>query len=416
LSFLDLYYAEDGCERLHGNRAHACFSRKKHIVICNPVERAIKFSDLEYFPPGFKTEVLARGKKGESTATKEDKRGGKNMGLKHLVSICLKRFSYCVLLFLAGFLVILPGYAEADCQNNILTVRVNPAGSGNITSPQFSSNPDFYPSVFTCYEQYTLRAVPQPGYEFVKWSVNYTTTTATPLYISVADGPKTVTAFFQKAQEYQNLPPTADAGDNQSVFEDDRVILDGSGSVDPDDGIKRYGWQQTGGTAVALSDTAAVRPVFTAPEVANDPISLTFRLTVEDYAGALDTDTVTVIVQEEIQVPPTADAGEDQSVSPGSQVTLDASGSFDPNGDGDIVGYYWEQINGKRVTLSDPSAVKPTFTAPEVLNDTLTLEFRLTVEDVVGQKAVASVQIIVTDNPVRSNGGNSGCFVSSVVR
>lgn len=338
------------------------------------------------------------------------------MGFKHAGINSLNRFSDCVLLFLVGFFLVLPGYAEAGCQNYILTVRVNPAGSGNITAPQFSSVPDFYPSVFTCYERYALQAVPQPGYEFVNWTVNYTTLTANPISVSVADGPKTVTAFFQKAPEKQNLPPVAEAGGNQSVFEGGRVTLDGSGSVDPDDGIKSYYWQQTGGTGVVLSDTSAVRPTFTAPEYSGVPVTLTFRLTVEDYSGLMDTDTTTVTVQEEIEVPPTADAGDNQTVTEGSQVTLDASGSFDPNGDGDIVSYYWEQINGTRVTLSDPSALKPTFTAPDISEDTLTLEFRLTVEDVVGQKAAASVEIIVTHGPVSGGGGSSGCFISSVLR
>lgn len=59
---------------------------------------------------------------------------------------------------------------------------------------------------------------------------------------------------------------------------------------------------------------------------------------------------------------PIADAGPDQNVLWAEEVTLDGSGSVDP--DGYPLQYFWEQVNGDAVELSDPNAVGPTFTAP----------------------------------------------------
>ena len=93
--------------------------------------------------------------------------------------------------------------------------------------------------------------------------------------------------------------------------------------------------------------------------------------------------------------PPTAEAGADQSVVAGAEVTLDGSGSFDP--DGDPLTFTWSQIAGPEVQLSDAHAASPTFTAP-VVSATTTLTFLVTVSD--GQAQTSdSVNIIVTPIP-----------------
>ena len=71
----------------------------------------------------------------------------------------------------------------------------------------------------------------------------------------------------------------------------------------------------------------------------------------------------------------------DQTVYEGQTVTLDSSGSHDP--DGYIVSYSWTKIKGPAVTLSDPLVARPTFTAPApgVGPGESSLTFRLTVTD-----------------------------------
>jgi len=81
-----------------------------------------------------------------------------------------------------------------------------------------------------------------------------------------------------------------------------------------------------------------------------------------------------------LRVLPQADAGADQNVDEKTLVTLDGSGSEDP--DGAYLYYWWQQLSaGTTVTLSDPTINKPTFIAPAVGTNGERLEFELTVTD-----------------------------------
>jgi hypothetical protein len=170
-------------------------------------------------------------------------------------------------------------------------------------------------------------------------------------------------------------PPVASAGADQSVAEGTQVTLDGSISFDANADPLTYHWEQIAGPPVALSNSTAMRPVFTAPAVSAGGATLTFQLTVNDghVNGAPDTVNVTVT---NVNHAPVADAGHDQTVRAGSAVTLDATGSFDQ--DGDSLDYLWFQTAGAAVTLSDPTVARPTFTAPAA-GETLT--FVLIVND-----------------------------------
>ena len=74
---------------------------------------------------------------------------------------------------------------------------------------------------------------------------------------------------------------------------------------------------------------------------------------------------------------PTARAGYNQAVNTGAAVTLDGSGSSDPDS-GDTLSYAWTQVSGTRVTLSGSASSRASFTAPATAGS---LAFRLTVTD-----------------------------------
>jgi hypothetical protein len=96
-----------------------------------------------------------------------------------------------------------------------------------------------------------------------------------------------------------------------------------------------------------------------------------------DGTSVADSDDLIISVQEQNEAP-TADAGQDQTVDEGASVSLDASGSSDP--DGSIETYSWSQTGGPTVSLSDDTTVQPTFTAPDVGSET-TLTFEVAVSD-----------------------------------
>ena len=91
-----------------------------------------------------------------------------------------------------------------------------------------------------------------------------------------------------------NEPPIANAGADQTVDSGAIVTLSGTAS-DPDGTIADYLWEQTGGTAVALTGADGATAIFTAPALPAQQ-TLTFRLTVTDDRGAQASDEVRVTV------------------------------------------------------------------------------------------------------------------------
>jgi len=196
---------------------------------------------------------------------------------------------------------------------------------------------------------------------------------------------------------FVNQPPVAEAGADQTVTDGDTVTLSAANSMDPDNGIASYAWSQTLGPPATLSDTAAVNPTVTLPDALPDNTQLTFMVTVTDVGGLTGTDTTLVTVSN-LNQPPVAEAGPSQTVRNGTEVTLSAAGSSDP--DGTIASYRWAQKTGPVVTLSDASAESPVFTARADGPDGSTLTFELTVTDNDGLSATDPVIVNVTDtNP-----------------
>jgi hypothetical protein len=178
-----------------------------------------------------------------------------------------------------------------------------------------------------------------------------------------------------------NHAPLAEAGADQTVAEGRPATLDGSASFDPDDDTLAYQWIQTGGPMVELAGANTARPTFTTPLLPGGAIgfeTLTFALTASD--GALSSTDMVQVTVEQVNHAPLANAGADQTRNEGAVVTLDATGSSDPDGD-PIRSYTWSQLSGPLVGLSDSFSPTPTFTAPMTGAGGATLVFALAVSD-----------------------------------
>ena len=214
--------------------------------------------------------------------------------------------------------------------------------------------------------------------------------------LTVFDG----TAFSTTATRTVSItsldrPPVASAGSNQTADERTIVTLNGSGSSDPDGDALSFSWTQTSGPFVSLVGETTANPLFIAPDVGPAGATLTFQLTVT-AAGASNSATTSVTVNN-VNRPPTATAGSNQTV-PGRSLTQLMGGANDP--DGDPLTYAWTQLSPASpvVALSNPNALQPTFTAPDVAVST-DFVFQIAVSDGIAPPVTASVTITVQVTP-----------------
>jgi hypothetical protein len=176
---------------------------------------------------------------------------------------------------------------------------------------------------------------------------------------ALASAPATVTVT---ALPPPNAPPVADAGPDAAVTLGEAAALDGSASFDPDGDAITHLWAVTDRPAGALAepaDPAAASPSFT-PDMAG---AYTLSLTVND--GQIDSspDVVTVTATAPANAPPVADAGPDRGVVVLTPVTLDGTGSSDP--DGDAISFLWTLTDapaGATAGLSAATDPAPAFT------------------------------------------------------
>jgi hypothetical protein len=105
---------------------------------------------------------------------------------------------------------------------------------------------------------------------------------------------------------------------------------------------------------------------------------------------------------------PNAEAGPDRTVTGGETVTLDPSGSADPDS-GDALSFQWLQTDGPAVDLTEIGDGRTTFFAPLVsAGETAALRFQLTVTDDGGLSDADSVTVTVQGGENRPPVANAG--------
>ena len=167
--------------------------------------------------------------------------------------------------------------------------------------------------------------------------------------------------------------PVADAGQDQTLAFAGAVVLDGSGSYDPEGDDLTYTWtfdhapegslmmEEDAGVSPNSSD-AAVAPTFVPDSVGTYVV----QLIVSDGENSSAPDFVVITVEDPSTLP-VADAGTDQVVDQGAAVSLDGSRSYDP--DGLTLSYEWEVVQApdgsalSTATLTGKEGAAPNFTA-----------------------------------------------------
>uniref|UniRef100_A0A8C7TEM0 KIAA0319 like n=1 Tax=Oncorhynchus mykiss TaxID=8022 RepID=A0A8C7TEM0_ONCMY len=137
-------------------------------------------------------------------------------------------------------------------------------------------------------------------------------------------------------QPENNKPPVADPGpEKELTLPVDRTTLDGSKSTD-DQNISTYHWKQRKGPdGVKIENADSAVATVTGLQVGE----YEFSLTVTDERDLASTETVTVIVREELDQPPVAHVQSRPAISlPLRTAALDGSHSTDDKGG---VGYLW---------------------------------------------------------------------------
>jgi len=200
-----------------------------------------------------------------------------------------------------------------------------------------------------------------------------------------------------------NLPPVADAGKNFVAKENSIVALNGNKTKDPDKLDKlKYLWTQVSGDLVVdIKNEKTLKPSLKVPFVKQNNSIYTFKLTVTDPKGLNSSDTVNMTVRKisnNTLNPPSASVVPNLTVIEGTNATLSAANSTDPDVNEKLT-FQWKQIGGQPlVDLRNPNTPKAEFLAP-IVEENTTLTFNVTVTDKKGLNDTATAFVKIAKAP-----------------
>jgi hypothetical protein len=215
----------------------------------------------------------------------------------------------------------------------------------------------------------------------------------TILYTGLTTATLAITGCGGSSEE-PNRPPSANAGSDVSVSENNEVTLNVTAS-DSDGSVASFAWQQTDGPTITLSNTTVSSLTFTTPEVTEDTTA-TFSVTITDNEGLTATDTVVVNIANVNKLPTVELLVDTLDVNEETAVTIVAEGDDE---DGSIASYAWSQVSGVTLELGGTSDAAVEITAPDVTENQEAV-VSVTVTDNEGATATTEMTVIVVNTPV----------------
>ena len=210
-----------------------------------------------------------------------------------------------------------------------------------------------------------------------------------------------------------NDAPTADAGGPYSLLSGQAITLDAAASSDPDepygDAIATYEWDLDNDGSYELSGATATLPVawadllgYLGSPVVGQAYPVTLQVT--DSVGATATASTSITIN---NTAPLANCGGPYTITWGQGITLNASGSYDPDqaGGDAIQGYAWDLNGDGAADITDAS---PTHTVTwaqlvSLLSGTISIEhtypISLLVVDSFGATGSAITSVMVANTP-----------------
>jgi hypothetical protein len=201
-----------------------------------------------------------------------------------------------------------------------------------------------------------------------------------------------------------NLPPVANAGADQTILlPSTSTTLDGSASRDQDNGgiLAAYLWSQRSGPSAAIISSADSASTNISGLQAGTYV---FNLMVTDSAGATAKDSVSIVVKNAVNLAPIANAGQSKTITlPLDSVTLDGSGSSDP--DGTLASFNWTQVSGPTAAVLASTSSAVTGAGSLVAGQYI---FELTVIDNAGAVSKSQIKITVASSGLQPPVANAG--------